>query len=103
MLRARWWRGWTPWRGLRADRQFRLIETSGFGALRGSLQGFNFGQETVAAQTSLAVRWHRDFWQFRAPAAGFLLAGHCGAALCAEFFHQVMMAQLWGGVQRCEI
>jgi hypothetical protein len=64
------------------------------------LQRFDFGQETASAQASLVVGRHGDFWQFSAPATGFLLAGHRGAALCAEFFHQVMMAQLWCGVQR---
>jgi hypothetical protein len=63
------------------------------------LQRFDLGQETASAQTSLVARRHGDFWQFRAPAAGFLLAGHRGAALCAEFFHQAMMAQLRRGVQ----
>jgi hypothetical protein len=52
------------------------------------LQRFDFGKQAVPTQASLGIGGHRDdVRQFRAPAAGFLLAGHCGSALCAEFLH----------------
>jgi hypothetical protein len=64
------------------------------------VQRFDLGQQTIAAQAPFVAGRHRNMRQFRAPAAGFLLAVHRGSALCATGFHRAMMAQLRRGVQR---
>jgi hypothetical protein len=78
----------------------KSIEDLRFFSFAGILQGFDLGQQTIAAQAPFVVGRHRDVRQFRAPAADFLFAGHRGSALCATGFHRAMMAQLRRGVQR---
>jgi hypothetical protein len=85
--------------GLRAAPRFRSIEDLRFLCLGGFLQRFDLGKQTIAAQAPFVTGRHRDMWQFRAPAACLLLAGHRGSALGALLFHQAMMAQLRRGVQ----
>jgi hypothetical protein len=72
----------------------RSIEASRLFYFAGFLKGCDFGEQALAAQASFVPGGHRNVRQFRAPAARFLLAGHRGAALNTDFFHQLMMAQL---------
>jgi hypothetical protein len=75
------------------------IENSRLFRFVGFVQRFDLGAQAFFAKASLRIGRHGNGRQLRAPAAAFRLAGHCGAALCAPFFHGGMMAQLSGGVQ----
>jgi hypothetical protein len=79
----------------------KSIKLLGFFCFHAILQRFDLGKQAVPAQASLRIGRHRDDGrQFRAPAAAFRLASHRGSALCAAGFHEAMMAQLRGRVQR---
>ena len=83
------WRAPSPrvWRklpALPAAPQSRSIEAHASFVLR-LLQGFDFCKQTIPAQAALSIRRHRNFGQFRAPAAAFWLADH-RAPHCAQNF-----------------
>src|SRR5713226_6209268 len=94
-------RAWRKLPARLADPRSKSIEDLRFFTFDGILQRCDFGKQAVAAEAPLLIGRHRDMRQFRAPAAGLLLASHRGSALRALLFHQAMMAQLRRGVQRC--
>src|SRR5260370_38303801 len=87
MSRAPWPLVWPKWPAPPAARQFRSIKLSGFFCFRRIFQRFDLGKQTSAAQAPFFAGRHWDVRQFRAPAVGFLLAGHRGTALGALLFH----------------
>jgi len=56
----------------------RSIENLRFFSFGGIVQRFDLGQQTSCGTGTLRRRSASDVWQFRAPAACFLLAGHRG-------------------------